>query len=132
MQKFVKNLLFWIGALAIIFIFCKNKPFYVTILWVLAWGWFDGVVNGLLIRKNRKKAGSEFDSKPDPRFDTPRKAFVGFLNYRISNLLFILNPFLMIQSFLQIIGIFWEKIRGRPILEAAQYKQKMNYIWGLS
>jgi Peptidase family M23 len=32
------------------------------------------------------------------------------------------------QSFLQTIGIVSEKISGHPVLEAEQYKQKMNYI----
>jgi hypothetical protein len=128
MQKLVKNLLFWIGAFAIIFIFCKNKPFSVTILWILAWGLFDGIVNLLLGFKYRKTTGNKSNSEPDPRFDTWQKAFVVLFNYRISNLLFILNPFLMTQSFLQITGIVLEKIFGRPILKAEQYKQKVNYI----
>lgn len=49
-------------------------------------------------------------------------------NHGVSNLLFFLNPLLASQSFLQIAGIIWEKAFGRPVLDATEYQQKVNYI----
>jgi hypothetical protein len=123
MNKLFKNFLFWIGAVVIIFVFCKNKPFYITILWILAWGCLDGIINGLFAIKHQKKN----TLKQDPRFDTPRKALTSVLNYRLSNLLFVFNPLLLLQSVLQIIGMLCEKVFGRPVLEVGKYSQQVDY-----
>jgi hypothetical protein len=124
MNKRAKNFLLWGGWLVIIFVLCKNKTFFITTVWIFAWSGFLGIVNWLFSLKNRKKTGKE----SDPRFDTPRKASAMLFNYQISNLLFLFNPLLVTQSFLQTVGIVSEKIFGHPVLEAEQYKQKMNYI----
>ncbi len=128
MNKRAKNFLLWGGWLVIVFVLCKNKKFLVTLVWIFSWSWFGGVVNWLLSLKKRKKTDSECVSESDPRFDTPKKAFAMLFNYHISNLLFYLNPLLVTQSFLQIAGMISEKILGHPVLEAGQYRQKMNYI----
>src|SRR6266513_4547281 len=126
MNRLVKSFLFWSGALIIIFVFCKNKSFFVAILWILAWGWFVGIVQQLFDRGKRIKTDHQNKSNAelDPRFNTPQKACAAFFNYRISNLLLILNPFLMTESVLHMVGVVWEKFFGRPALDAAQYKQK--------
>lgn len=49
-------------------------------------------------------------------------------NYGVSNLLFFLNPLLVTQSLFQIAGFVWEKAFGHPVLDAKQYKQKVNCI----
>ena len=127
MKKRVKMALDWVGWLAIVFIFCKNKPFVVQLLWLVAWTAFVGIVNWLLSRKE-KKFDNQYGAKRDPRFDTPEKAVAMLFNYGVSNLLCYLNPLLVTQSFLQIAGIMWEKAFGHPVLDAKQYKQKVNYI----
>ena len=116
----------------IIFILCKNKTFLVTTVWIFAWSGFVGIVNWLfslkVSLKNSKTTDDKSNSEPDPRFNTPRKASAMLFNYQVSNLLFCLNPLLVAQSLLLTVGIVCEKIFGRPILEAEQHKQKMNYI----
>jgi len=126
MNKRVKEFLFWSGALAIVFIFCKNKPFWIGILWIFAWSAFLGLINRLVRGWNGKKKNPK--KSTDPRFNTPRKVLRTSLNYQISNFLFIFNPFLLVESLLQIAGAFLEKSFGRPVLNAEQYKQKANYI----
>lgn len=128
MNKRAKNFLLWGGWLVIIFVLCKNKTFVITTVWIFAWSGFVGIVNWLFSLKNGKKTGNKSGSEPDPRFNTPGKVSAMLFNYQISNLLFYLNPLLVTQSFLQIAGIVWEKIFGRPVLEAGQYEQKMNYF----
>src|SRR5579859_6243514 len=127
MNKHIKEALHLGGWAAIIFFFCKNKSFVVTGLWVLAWSWLVELVAPLFSYK-RKKEKDEPKPNPDPRFDTPRKAVTLFLNLGISNLLFYLNPLLVIQTLLQLTGMVWEKIFGHPVLDAQQYRQKVNYI----
>jgi hypothetical protein len=127
MNKRVEKALLWAGWLAIVFIFCKNKAFVITILWIFAWTGFVGIVNWLLSLKE-KKSDNQSGSKTDPRFNTPRKVSAMLFNYGVSNLLFYLNPLLATQSFLQIAGIMWEKAFGRPVLDAKEYQQKVNYI----
>jgi murein DD-endopeptidase MepM/ murein hydrolase activator NlpD len=126
MNKQAKTFLLWGGWLAIVF-FRRNKSFIVTTLWIFAWAGFVGMVD-LLFSFQSKRNSNQSDSEPDPRFNTPRKALRASLNYQISQFLFLFNPLLLIQSLLQIAGVFWEKSFGRPILNAEQYKQKANYI----
>src|ERR1700679_1879466 len=125
MNKRTKNFLLWGGWLVIILILCKNKTLLITIFWIFAWSGFVGTVSWLV---NFKKTDNKSVSESDPRFDTPRKVSAMLFNYQVSNLLFLFNPLLLTQSFLQTIGIVSEKIFGHPVLEAEQYKQKMNYI----
>ena len=115
MNKRAKNFLLWGGWLALIFVLCKNKTFLVTLVWIFSWSWFVSVVDWLLSLKKRKKTDNESASESDPRFDTPKKAFAMLFNYHISNLLFYLNPLLVMQSFLQIAGMISEKIFGHQI-----------------
>ena len=126
MNKRVKQVLCWGGWLAIIFILGKNKSFIITLLWLLAWSWFVEIVDSLLGLK--KKSDVQSASPTDPRFNTPRKATALLFNFYVSNLLTYLNPLLAAQSLLQLAGILWEKTFGRPVLEASQYQQKVNYI----
>jgi murein DD-endopeptidase MepM/ murein hydrolase activator NlpD len=126
MNKLVKEILFWGGALAIIFIFCKHKPFWISIIWILVWGAFVELVNRLVRSWNKGRKNSE--KSTDPRFNTPQKALRVALNYQISNFLFAFNPFLLVQIILQITGKFWERNFGRPVLQAEQYNQKADYI----
>jgi len=127
MNKRVKMALEWAGSLAIIFIFCKNKSVITKVLWILAWNGFVGIVHCLLSRQ-KKKPENRPASTRDPRFDTPCKVVAMLINFGVSNLLFYLNPLLATQSFLQIAGIIWEKIFGRPVFDAKDYQQKVNYI----
>ncbi len=115
------------GWLAIVFIFCKNRAFVITILWIFAWTGFVGIVKWLLGLKE-KKSNNQSRSKSDPRFNTPGKSSAMLFNYGVSNLLFYLNPLLVTQMFLQIAGMIWEKAFGRPVLDAKEYQQKVNYI----
>jgi len=125
MNKRAKNLLLWGGWLVIIFVLCKNKTFPIIIFWIFAWSGFVGIISWLA---NFKKTDNKSISESDPRLNTLRKVSVMLFNYQISNLLFLFNPLLLTQSFLQIAGTISEKIFGRPVLEAERYKQKMNYI----
>ena len=126
-NKLVKNVLLWAGYLAIVFVFCKNKSLIITLFWIFAWAGLVEIINWLLSLKNKKPA-NQSASEPDPRFNTPGKAFILPFNYCVSNLLFILNPLLVTQSLLQAAGIMWEKSFGRPVLDANKYQQKVNYI----
>ena len=127
MNKGVKKALLWLGWLAIVFVLRKNKTFVTTAVWLCAWTAFVEIINWRLSRKQKR---SDKPSGPiaDPRFNTPRKAAALFFNYGVSSLLFYLNPLLATQSFLQIAGIFREKAFGRPVLDAKDYQQKVNYI----
>jgi hypothetical protein len=127
MNKRVEKVLLWGGWLAIVFIFCKNRAFVITILWIFAWTGFVGIVKWLLGLKE-KKSNNQSRSKSDPRFNTPGKSSAMLFNYGVSNLLFYLNPLLVTQMFLQIAGMIWEKAFGRPVLDAKEYQQKVNYI----
>ena len=127
MNKRLKNALLWGGWLAIVLIFFKDKTFVVAILWFFAWSGLLAVVDWSLGLKGKKK-GEKSAPNPDPRFNTPGKASAMLFNYGVSSLLFYLNPLLAAQSVLQISGILWEKAFGRPVLDAKQYTQKVNYI----
>jgi hypothetical protein len=128
MNKRVKNILFWGGGLAIVLILCKNKSFVITVLWIFAWSGFVEIVHWLSGFKGRKKTGDQCDAEPDPRFNTPGKVSAMLFNHGVSKLLCLLNPLLVTQSFLQMAGILWEKVSGRPVLDAERYKQKVDYI----
>lgn len=129
MNKIVRESLFWSGALVIVFIFGKGRSLWTVALWIFIWAGFLGLVNRLVAgRRGSRKASEKAAPHDDPRVDTPRKALIAGLNYLISNLLFIVNPFILCQSLLQMAGKFWERSFGRPILQAEQYQQKVNYI----
>ena len=129
MNRHIKGLLFWGGALAIIFVFLRNRPFWIYLIWIFAWGGLiqvsDLLVHGWKRRKN--KTGKPIGSL-DPRLDTPLKARFASLNYLISNFLFLFNPFILAQCCLQIVGTFWERFNGNPVWQAERYKHKVNYI----
>lgn len=78
--------------------------------------------------KIKKETDNQSDSKPDPRFDTPRKLSAVRFNYAVSHLLFHFNPLFVAQSFLQMAGIMSEKAFGHPVLDAELYNQKAKYI----
>jgi len=130
MNQRVKSLVAWSGFLIIIFVFCRNKSFLTTLLWILAWRGFVGLIAWLLDGKVRYRRDETRTAatEADPRFNTWQKLFIVFVNYHVSNLLFMLNPFLLTQNVLQIAGLIWEKLFGCPILEAPKYKQKGDYI----
>src|SRR5262245_55230555 len=103
MNQRVKGVLTWGGFLLIIFVFCRKNSFLTTLLWILGWQGFVGVIDWLVGRKIRRTRDDSCTetTEADPRFDTPRKKFVVFINYHVSNLLFLFNPILQMQSTLQ-------------------------------
>src|SRR5580698_4245086 len=101
MNKRIKGILFWGGGLVIVFVFCRNKHTWICIIWIFVWAVFLGLVDFLVRgRKGRKNKARKPVGPPDPRIDTSRKALFATLNYFASNFLFLLNPFILAQSFL--------------------------------
>jgi hypothetical protein len=124
MSELAGKLLFWGGAIGLV-VLCKNQPYWKYLVCLFGWVVFVGLVNWVFGLRSK---GRKVDTNPDPRLDTPWKALRGILNYQASNFLFILNPFILVQSVLQIVGLYRERIFGHPVLQAEQYKQKANYI----
>ena len=128
MNKTLKNLLFWGGAFTIIFVVCKNKPLWLVMICIFAWAGLLGLVSRLIRFAKAGKAQEGQDEKPkDPRLDSPDKALRAATNYFISNLLFLLNPFLQVQMLLQFLGMLREKGR-HPVMAPENYRQKGSYI----
>ncbi len=133
MNNIVRKSLFWAGSFAIIFVLGRGRSFWMLVFWILLWAAFLGLANLIITRWRRgknvfgKRPAGKKPAQDDPRIDSPRKAFIASLNYQISNLLFLLNPFILVQIAFQIVGAYWERKCGHPILEAEQYQQKADY-----
>jgi len=129
MSRRLKSYLFWIGALGIIFGFCRHKSFPATLPWIFGWALIVVVTDRLVGGKHRRAARRKTEPLPkDPRLDTPGKVAAMLFNYQVSNLLIFLNPLLVIQVILQLAGSCWEKSFGRPVLVAEQFQQHGTYI----
>ena len=128
MSKRIKDILFWAGALVIIFGFCRNKSFLATVPWIFVWVGVLEIISWMMMAGNRVKSGEQTAPPPaDPRLDTPGKAGAMAVKYLVSSQLLYLNPFLLTQVILQVTGILWEKTFGRPVLAADKFQQKGTY-----
>jgi hypothetical protein len=128
MNPFIKRLLFWGGVVALVY-FSRHKSYWVFLVWLFAWAIFLGLISRAIRgRRKSQKVFAKSAASTDPRINTPRKAARAAFNYFASHFLFFFNPFLLSQSFLQIVGVHWEKNYRHPVLQAEQYKQKVNYI----